>query len=361
MSRRLPRSGWAAIGAALVAVAVIASFLLGSNDRSVPGQTGSPPLPAASPAGKLFAPDSVWNAPLPADAPLDSASAALIERFGEQIAAERQAGIGPWIQTDESSTTLYAVPAEQPTVPVQVDDRPEPSYVALQQAFSAVPIPPEAQPAAGSDGHMTIYQPSTDRLWEFWRAHREADGWHASWGGAIDDVSEDPGYYTADAYPGSTSQWGSTATSLPVVAGTILVSELARRQIDHVLAMNIPDARAGVFAWPAQRTDGTGDLGLLPEGAKLRLDPTLELDSLGLPPATLAIAEAAQTYGIIIRDRTHHATAFFAEDPAPLGRNPYPTFFGGEIPSELLADFPWDRLQVLQMHLCTSAPCPPPS
>ena len=31
-----------------------------------------------------------------------------------------------------------------------------------------VPLPPEAQPSAGSDQHLVVWQPSSDRLWEFW-------------------------------------------------------------------------------------------------------------------------------------------------------------------------------------------------
>jgi hypothetical protein len=115
-----------------------------------------------------------------------------------------------------------------------------------------------------------------------------------------------------------------------------------------------------VFAWPAQRTDGTGGPLTLPEGARLRLDPTLDLSTLHLPPAALALAEAAQRYGIVVRDRTHHATAIYAEDPTPTGRDPYQGpngLFGGKIPSALLADFPWDRLQVLKMVVCSQAPC----
>ena len=72
---------------------------------------------------------------------------------------------------------------------------------SLQSAFDAVPIPANAQPAAGSDAEMTIWQPSTDKLWEFFQMQKEADGWHAAWGGAIDNVSQSPGYYTPTRGP----------------------------------------------------------------------------------------------------------------------------------------------------------------
>src|ERR671921_443276 len=89
-----------------------------------------------------------------------------------------------------------------------------------------VPIPARAKPAPGTDGHMTVYQPSTDRLWEFWRAVQRPDGWHASWGGAMKRVSRSPGYYTDRSWPGRSGfNWGSTATSLPVAGGTITMRE----------------------------------------------------------------------------------------------------------------------------------------
>ena len=78
-----------------------------------------------------------------------------------------------------------------------------------------------AQPAANSDAEMTIWQPSTNKLWEFFHTTKDADGWHAAWGGAIDNVSRSPGYYTSESWPGALPVWGATATSLPAAAGVI--------------------------------------------------------------------------------------------------------------------------------------------
>jgi hypothetical protein len=106
-----------------------------------------------------------------------------------------------------------------------------------------------------------------------------------------------------------------------------------------------------VFRWPAQRTDGWINGGLVvPEGMRFRLDPTLDIASLHLPPLVRMLAEAAQRYGIVVRDKSGGVT-FYAEDPAPLGANPYAGdngFFGGDYPNHLLARFPWSRLQALR-------------
>jgi hypothetical protein len=308
----------------------------------------------------LFAPDSVWNAPLSPNAPVDPSSRRFVGRLLQEVASEQQAQNGPWIETVSGSTPLYRVPPNQPLVAVKLDVS-QPWARTLRIALQAVPIPSYASPAAGDDAHLTIWQPSTNRLWELWRARKAADGWHAQWGGAMDAVSRSPGYYTTQSWPGARSYWGSTATSLPVIAGTIMIKELERGSIDHALALDLPSARAGVYAWPAQRTDGE-DHGAdsIPEGARLRLDPNLDIASLGLSPLTQELALAAQRYGMIVRDQTRHAIGFYAEDPAPTGANPYPALMDHMSPSRLLADFPWQHVQVLRMDLTygTGRPLP---
>jgi hypothetical protein len=207
---------------------------------------------------------------------------------------------------------------------------------------------------------LTVWQRSSDTVWEVSGAQKLSDGWHAQWGGAIRNVSRSRGFYTGAAWPGATRNWGAGPTSLPLLGGTILVSDLQAGRIDHALALGVPAARAGRFAWPAQRTNGTGALGTLPVGAHLRLDPTLDLGSLRLPKLTRMVARAAQRYGIVIREQTDGAVSIFGENPARYRSDPYAHYLNGRSPQEVLTDFPWSRLQVLRMQICTAAPCPVP-
>lgn len=303
-------------------------------------------------------------------AEIDPASATMVSDLAREAASEYEQGIGPDIGTS-GTTTVYRVGPKQPTVTVHLSDPTLWWRASLQSAFDAVPIPFNAQPAAGSDAEMTIWQPSTDKLWEFFHMAKEADGWHADWGGAMDDVSQSPGYFTTSSWPGALPVWGATATSLPAAAGVITLKDIQRGEIDHALALELPAPRAGVWTWPAQRSDGTGtDPNTIPEGAHLRLNPDLNLDALHLPPLTLMIARAAQKYGMIVRDQTHYAIGLFAENPISMGSNPYYTSSGspspsgpfeGRWPSELLASFPWSHLQVLALHACAriGSPCNP--
>ena len=72
--------------------------------------------------------------------------------------------------------------------------------------------------------------------------------------------------------------------------------------------------------FPRERTDGTLTTSVaIPEGSIFRLDPKLDIPSLHLPRLVAIMAEAAQRYGIIVRDKTLHAIGFYAEDPTPAG------------------------------------------
>jgi hypothetical protein len=281
----------------------------------------------------------------------------LVEELVREVDREGEAGTGPYVQTDSYSTPLYVARAHQRVVRVALDDPHESWRRGLQRAFRKVPIPRHARPAAGSDAHMTVWQPSRDRLWEFWQAHKRRGRWHASWGGAIKHVSQSPGYFDTSSWPGlSQPNWGATATSLPVVAGTMLINELRAGEIQHALALSLPAPRADSFAWPAQRTDGSGPRDAIPEGARLRIDPDVNLDELHLPRITLMMARAAQRYGMIVRDQTGAAIGFYAQDPVRAKRDPYygPTgLFGGQYPTQFLAKFPWESLEVVRMRLCS--------
>jgi hypothetical protein len=377
-----------AIGVALgVAIATLAVVALVSGDGDGDGQSApagaddaAETSPDATPqytpsryqptaSDTLFSPQSFWNRPVPNDARLAPDSDAMVGGLLEEVAREQEARTGPWIASGSFSTPIYEVPKDQSTVKVTLNGEHGDGHSeeALQEAFEEVPIPRDAAPADGTDSHMVIWQPSTDRMWEFWQAREEGGEWQASWGGAIQDVSEFPGYYTVDAWPGARHSWAATATGLPVAGGVMLVDELQSGEVDHALALNLPFPRAGEYSWPAQDADGTGPPDAIPEGARLRLDPDFDVDTIE-HPVVRAMAEAAQEYGIVVRDRTGSVIAFAAEDAAQAGEDPYRDEATGaglwqdQYPTEFLSAFPWKHLQVLELHLCANEvqPCPPP-
>jgi len=138
---------------------------------------------------------------------------------------------------------------------------------------------------------------------------------------------------------------------MPLVAGAMTIKQLQAGNIDHALALTIPNTRAGVYASPAQRTDGKiASSDAIPEGARLRLDPRLNLASLHLPPLVRLIAQAAQKYGIVVRD-TSGVVSFIGQDPLNRDFGVYRRLAQGAYPNKLLAKFPWSHLQVVKMDL----------
>jgi hypothetical protein len=299
----------------------------------------------------MFASTSFWNETVASNAPLDPESRTIVGALQKVEATEQTEAHGPMVNAKSWSVPIYTVPEEQPTVRVELVGASSPS---LQAAWNAVPLPANAKPAAGTDEHLVVWQPSSDRMWEFWHLEDVGGAWRAAWGGAMNQVSSDTGAYGPEAWPGATSSWGASASSLSIAGGLITLEDLSHGEIDHALAISVPNVRAGTFALPAQRTDGESMEGSsLPEGAHLRLDPSLDLASLHLSPFTLMLARAAQRYGIFVRDRAANL-AFYAQDPVPTGTEPYAGphgYFEGHSPATLLASFPWAHLQVLKMGL----------
>jgi hypothetical protein len=163
----------------------------------------------------------------------------------------------------------------------------------------------------------------------------------------MDNVSTSPGYFTHSA---QTDNWGASATGLPLLGGLVTNADLQRGSITHALAMSLVETAPATFTWPAQRTDGStfsSGITAIPEGTRFRLDPSLDVNSLRVPTIVKMLARAAQTYGIVVRDKAG-SVALYGQDPKSLVTNPWPTTFDNQYPNYVLAQFPWSRLQVVQ-------------
>jgi hypothetical protein len=270
------------------------------------------------------------------------------------------------INYDDYAPMLYTVGPDQARVPVVLDN----NDASLKATLAAgVPIPDEAQAAGGTDGQMIIYQPSTDTMWEFWRASRDLNGvWHATWGGVIPNVSQNPGHYEdivgASASGGYVERhtWGGPSSSIPNLPGLITVDQLRSGVIGHALVFATWANKPNEWVYPAQRTDGRcrgANLQYcseIPQGARFRLDPKFDVSSIAHPVVRM-MAKAVQDYGMVLNNTTGSGVSFYAEGwrgHVPIV-NPY---YGTEglfkaDPSQLLTtqfmrEFPWERLQMLK-------------
>ena len=206
---------------------------------------------------------------------------------------------------------VYVVGPNQPTVAVQLADTTGPVRSALQAAFVAVPIPPDAQPGSDSDAELTVWQSSTDKPWEFFHMQLLSDGWHATWGGAMDHVAKARGISTrarGRALQPAESDREQPAPGRRRDHGGRCPAGSDRSCARGQPALSLPDDL--FLAGTAHRRAGTAS-NCIPEGAHLRLDPTLNIPALHLPKFVQMMAEAAQTYGIIVRDQTKWAIGFW--------------------------------------------------
>lgn len=296
--------------------------------------------------GQPFAAEGWRNKRLSKRAPIAAGSRTLVAALRAQI---RSRPHGALVGTTQYSSPFYVVPRDQPRVRVIATS----GRRDIQGQFDSVPLPPNARPAPGTDAHLAVWQPSTDTMWEFWGLWRDSGGrWRAKGGGRMPRVSQNPGHFLNP--PGT--RFGATATAIPLLAGTQRIEELRRGVIDHAVDFAVlrAGARAG-WCWPAQRSDrGLTNLSAtaIPAGARFRLPASFDLEAYaqrhGLSRYAVTVARAVQRYGLVVRD-TSSEVGFFAEDPAPLGWNPYPEIFEGRSPDGrgALRNFPWKRLQVV--------------
>ena len=339
----------------------------------LPSEAAGPPSPGDNSIvitpGREFAATSYVHKPLSADAPLDPKSRLLV---AELLAQVKQYYGTIAVGSGDYSPPIFIVGPDQPTVRVLAKRGWDPSWSlpALQQKWLAAPLPSGFEPAHGSDKEAVVYQPSTGRYWEFWAmertgekirdsAGREVDEWRAGWGGAIDDLSRNEGYFQT---PPEGYKFGATATGLPYLAGVMTIKEQQRGVIEHPLHFAIPKVRKAVWSFPAQRTDGLVDDPLaIPEGATFRFPANLDFDAMDLQPYGRMVAKAIQKYGMILRD-TAGAVVIYAENPSNhYASDPY-SGPGGILDcpngapvqacwpdsNNRLRGVPWEKLQVVQ-------------
>jgi len=331
------------------------------------------------PASMIFPATSEWRKDISA-APLHEQSAAIIQYFLDNEVTPYYNGVTAY-NVNQFNSTFYVVADDHPVQNVGFFDSQSKAYTPGElyangglKAFRDVPIPVGAVAGGGSDGHIMIYRPSTDQLWEFWKFQENRQqkiiggvspanaaignytyqpagtldpyqrGFSAAWGGRIDNVSTGDG-----AFPGAT---GTSATGLSYATGNVSIVEAQNGVINHALALTLVHPRSKVYSYPAKRTDGYRDNVLaIPEGLRLRLDPTLNVDAIsGLHPLAKQVAKAAQKYGFIVGDKGG-VVEVEGENSEPLVRlgqlDPWGALRNGTAASSIMKNFPWASLQAL--------------
>lgn len=310
-------------------------------------------------ANAIFGLGSEWRRDVSA-APVSANSAEVVANLAGQVAAHYGgvASFNVW----EYNVPLYLADASTPRYDVAYHDwqgtgstPPQLYDEAYGAHFRGVPIPPGAYAAAGTDAAIAVYDVAGDKMHELWYVDKAPTNQvvvppRAAWGGRLDDVSRAAGFYP--------HSMGTSATGMCLPGGVLYLEEMRRGLIGHALTLQVVEAAAShLYSYPAQRSDGFNPDGVPnrpTEGQRFRMDPTVASFSIGLHPIAALICEAAKTWGFIVTDKSG-SVAVVAEDGDVRRRatggtsNPWDEFMGGKQPYEIMAGFPWHRLQALPL------------
>src|SRR2546421_4468473 len=294
---------------------------------TTPAQTGAFPT--------LYDPASFWNQPIPPDTAVDPDSAAMVSA---SLAA--YAGSANFATSNQWSKPLAYANALSTTYAV--------GCVTYDCGTSvSFAIPRSAAPATGADHHLVVLDPATNN---------ELDMWMASYDAGADAWSAGSRYITAANGWGAACSLGqhclgAVAAGFAAFGGIVRPEEIAQGHIDHALFVASPYTRAADIACPATHTDGwSSDPAAIPEGARIQLDPSFDVDGQAWPAWEKVIAHALQTYGAYLGD-SGGSVAFSAEPNLDRGYDAW-SLAGVAAPDPSLTNLPWSSFRVLQLQLC---------
>ena len=260
------------------------------------------------------------------------------------------------INTEDFNIPIYIVDSSNPqqhyTTITSTDARITTFSDLVGNTLGKIPFPEYARPDDIGDRAMAVYDKATGMMREYFYVIQTGDNsWSANAAGYFQAA---PGIDNLDTlnFWMQHSRGGSAVVQMLNPLSQVGISEALAGQINHALSVTLPDARAGVISFPAKDSDGRDTNPNAPaQGQWFRIDPAIDLDSLGLNPFTLLLAKTIQQYGGYGADRNAFNFAFNAEAPnnylAQGKENPWRA--GGEIAQKYgtlnINDFPWHLTQ----------------
>ena len=284
------------------------------------------PEPFNPTGGRPFADDSPYNQVIPKRVMLDMDSAAMAARLANERAT---------LALLKNALPVYDALPDTPVRTITATRRDRGA------GLKDIRIPEGVTPNSGSNRSLIVLDWTTRQAWELYRFDWLGDAVRVESGGFV--------LFDGTGIPKPASGYAGGS----YLAGLLRVREIERGFIPHALAFGTKYARRGTSWHPAQQTDGklTGP-DTIPVGARIQLDPTLDLDAIvGLTPGQRTIAEALQTYGAYCVGASGEPFVFFCERAPDAGTSDpgavYSAngFIGDGAP---LSRIPWDRLRVLK-------------
>jgi len=269
--------------------------------------------------------DSIWNTKIPENATLHPNSEQMIEWLKNAPYADGghfDINIYGW------SVPVYNAYADSPHVTVYRYDG------SIYR--TNVPMPEDAQADPMQDRAMVIIDWEDNTIWNFFDVTfnvRQPNKWVA--GACIPWDMYGSGV-------GPNGVWGANGASTAALVGIIRPEEIEAGVIPHALKFSCCYPKKGSKVYPpAATTDGKStDQYAIPEGARLQLDPSINVDAIpGLSRAGKIIAKCMQEYGIILVDCAD-GLALYAENPMGRETDPWPALdFGGSSANPIPPNF----------------------
>jgi hypothetical protein len=282
-------------------------------------------------AQRPYTPASPWNTPIPADAGVDRHSSAMI--------ATILASNNGRLRSDPTRYTypVHFVDASTPRVTmvcsgiVSVNHADGTRTRIRSRELPDVPVPPEAVPSRGTDGQLILIDVDSGDEYNIIQFAPPA--------GCVNMTRYVRGVHRSGVEP----VYASRGAGVPYFAGLIRPWEIAIGRIEHALAFGYAGARRGRCVWPASKSDGkVDDVAAIPQGARLQLDPSLDVAAIkGLDATGRIIARALQEYGAFVID-VSGSNKLYAEDGIT-GQ------WGNRLVATTVSAIPVDRLRVLRL------------
>lgn len=286
---------------------------------------------------RAFTADSWWNTPVPADAPSHPSAPDILRYMSTAEEAAQGCVRLAGAQDSRWGQPVYWASPEDPTHRVVVDKADPP------RELQDLRIPDGALAADNNDGSMTLFDVDRGYVVALTDAGFDADTgtWRAS--GATVTYLDSNGL---DVRTGQSSDERNRGSHRGNNAAVMMArfDEVEAGRIEHVLKVASGPDPSSRAVFPMVGSDGdSSDPAAPPTGLRFRIKPSVDLDSLRLPPQALVIARALQDYGFYIGD-SGGVTALKLEDTRTQGRGEL-----WDLPADALCELPlspsfWDVL-----------------
>jgi hypothetical protein len=244
---------------------------------------------------RAYTETSPWNTKIPADPVLDRKSAAWIKDVGP-LTANVSSFTFPVYAVRGHSTDKVTYTASGIAAVISADGA---SQTRPADGQIDIPMPEGAVAATGSDGQIIVLDLDTGDEYDLWQVDTDAR--------TATNITK---FTRGLLSPGTTSVvYPSRGAGMVYYRGLIRPWEIEQGRIDHALAFAYYRV-SNEFRYPATKSDGTKQG--MPEGARIQLDPSFDVNSL--PDRTARIvARALQEYGAYVVDYAGNRGKIYAE------------------------------------------------